>query len=135
MIFICNFLTWLGPQNFNKPSNILITHTHIDHIACLPFTMIGDASGNHIFNITAHAGKYYLKLLIFSLFFRFFLSFSISELIELFVEIWYHHAGNFICHIVFDILFFSFFFNIRQMLSLTFTITLNLCFLSMKCEK
>jgi ribonuclease Z len=44
-----------GPQNFNKPSNILITHTHIDHIACLPFTMIGDSNGNHIFNITAHA--------------------------------------------------------------------------------
>ena len=31
-----------GPQNFNKPSHILITHTHIDHVACLPFTMIGE---------------------------------------------------------------------------------------------
>lgn len=31
-----------GPQNFNKPKYILITHTHIDHIACLPLTLIGD---------------------------------------------------------------------------------------------
>lgn len=30
-----------GPQNFNHPSTIMITHTHIDHIASLPFTMIG----------------------------------------------------------------------------------------------
>jgi len=44
-----------GPQNFSKPENIFITHTHIDHIACLPFTMIGDSSTNHIFNIYAHA--------------------------------------------------------------------------------
>jgi len=43
-----------GPQNFNKPSSIFITHTHIDHIACLPFTMIGDATSNHIFQIYAH---------------------------------------------------------------------------------
>ena len=42
-----------GPQNFNKPSNIFITHSHIDHIACLPFTMIGEPGGNHIFNIYA----------------------------------------------------------------------------------
>jgi ribonuclease BN (tRNA processing enzyme) len=44
-----------GPQNFNKPSSIFITHTHIDHIACLPFTMIGDANSKHIFQIYAHA--------------------------------------------------------------------------------
>lgn len=31
-----------GPQNFSQPSHILITHTHIDHCACLPFTSIGD---------------------------------------------------------------------------------------------
>lgn len=42
-----------GPQNFNKPKHILITHTHIDHIACLPLSMIGDETGNHIFNIYA----------------------------------------------------------------------------------
>jgi len=30
-----------GPQNFNHPSTVMITHTHIDHIASLPFTMIG----------------------------------------------------------------------------------------------
>lgn len=30
-----------GPQNFNKPEFILITHTHIDHISDLPKTLIG----------------------------------------------------------------------------------------------
>lgn len=38
-----------GPQNFNKPDHILITHTHMDHIACLPMTMIGDVHGDHHF--------------------------------------------------------------------------------------
>lgn len=40
-----------GPQNFNKPSHIFITHTHIDHVACLPLTMIGDIHGDHVFEI------------------------------------------------------------------------------------
>jgi len=40
-----------GPQCFNKPSFILISHTHIDHIACLPLTMIGDIHGTHVFQI------------------------------------------------------------------------------------
>jgi ribonuclease Z len=44
-----------GPQNFNKPDHILITHTHMDHIACLPMTMIGrdasDINGDHQFFI------------------------------------------------------------------------------------
>jgi len=31
-----------GPQNFNNPKHIFITHTHGDHIANLPFTMIVD---------------------------------------------------------------------------------------------
>jgi len=58
-----------GPQNFNKPSHIFITHTHIDHIACLPFTMIGDANGNHIFNIYAHSqAKIYIDNYIKSMF-------------------------------------------------------------------
>lgn len=53
-----------GPQNFNKPSHIFITHTHGDHIANLPFTMIGDEDGKHIFNLyapkesTEHLKKY-----------------------------------------------------------------------------
>ena len=33
-----------GPQSFKKPDNIFITHTHGDHIAELPFTMIQDVS-------------------------------------------------------------------------------------------
>lgn len=31
-----------GPQNYNKPAHIFITHTHGDHIASLPLTMITD---------------------------------------------------------------------------------------------
>ena len=33
-----------GPQSFKKPDHIFITHTHGDHIAELPFTMIQDVS-------------------------------------------------------------------------------------------
>jgi ribonuclease Z len=44
-----------GPQCFNKPEHIFITHTHSDHIANLPLTMIGDPDGNHIFKIYATA--------------------------------------------------------------------------------
>jgi ribonuclease Z len=29
-----------GPQNFNSPSHVFLTHTHMDHIANLPLTMI-----------------------------------------------------------------------------------------------
>lgn len=46
-----------GPQNFNKPDHIFITHTHGDHVAELPFTLIGDESGNHIFNIYGPKGS------------------------------------------------------------------------------
>lgn len=40
-----------GPQCFSKPSHIFITHTHCDHIAALPFTLIGDEAGTHMFHI------------------------------------------------------------------------------------
>lgn len=44
-----------GPQNFNKPDHILITHTHADHVAGLPMTMIArtpsDVHGNHQFHV------------------------------------------------------------------------------------
>jgi ribonuclease Z len=58
-----------GPQNFNKPSHIFITHTHIDHIASLPLTMIGDEAGNHIFNLYAiGSAQHYLANYINSMF-------------------------------------------------------------------
>lgn len=31
-----------GPQHFKRPLTIMITHTHGDHIALLPFTLIGN---------------------------------------------------------------------------------------------
>ena len=33
-----------GPQNFNLPESILVTHSHLDHIACLPFTLFNGGS-------------------------------------------------------------------------------------------
>ena len=42
-----------GPQCFSNPSHIMITHTHGDHIANLPFTLIGPENGNHMFHIYA----------------------------------------------------------------------------------
>ena len=40
-----------GPQCFKKPKHIFITHSHGDHIANLPFTLIGDEEGDHKFQI------------------------------------------------------------------------------------
>jgi ribonuclease Z len=35
-----NIMLDAGPQNFNHPDNILVTHSHVDHIALLPFTLL-----------------------------------------------------------------------------------------------
>jgi ribonuclease Z len=45
-----------GPQNYNKPSHIFITHPHIDHVASLPLTMIDDSNNTkkHIFQVYCH---------------------------------------------------------------------------------
>lgn len=48
-----NIMLDAGPQCFKKPDHIFITHSHADHIANLPFTMIGDEDGDHKFNIYA----------------------------------------------------------------------------------
>jgi ribonuclease Z len=37
-----NILLDAGPQFFKKPDYILITHSHVDHIAELPFTLGGE---------------------------------------------------------------------------------------------
>ena len=42
-----------GPQCFSKPANILIGHTHIDHVANLPLTLISDEVANYKPNIYA----------------------------------------------------------------------------------
>lgn len=46
-----NIMLDAGPQCFKKPEHIFITHSHADHIANLPFTLIGDEQGNHKYNI------------------------------------------------------------------------------------
>ena len=46
-----NILLDSGPQCFKKPEHIFITHSHGDHIANLPFTLIGEEDGNHVYNI------------------------------------------------------------------------------------
>jgi ribonuclease Z len=68
VIFWCLYSIITGPQCFNKPSHIFITHTHGDHIASLPFTLIGDEDGNHVFQLYAptecefHLRKYIAAL-------------------------------------------------------------------------
>ena len=48
-----NIMLDAGPQNFQHPSHIFITHCHGDHIAELPFTLINDniSNNNDITNI------------------------------------------------------------------------------------
>jgi len=46
-----NILLDAGPQCFKKPEHIFITHSHGDHIANLPFTLIREEDGNHVYNI------------------------------------------------------------------------------------
>lgn len=46
-----NIMLDAGPQNFNHPDHILITHSHVDHIALLPFTLLehnGKSDESHI---------------------------------------------------------------------------------------
>lgn len=46
-----NIMLDAGPQCFKKPDHIFITHSHCDHIANLPFTLIGEEDGNHKYNL------------------------------------------------------------------------------------
>jgi ribonuclease Z len=46
-----------GPQNFNHPSHIFITHGHGDHIAELPLTLIGDENGTNVHEIYGPPGS------------------------------------------------------------------------------
>jgi len=58
-----------GPQNFNHPSHIFITHGHGDHIAELPLTLIGDENGNKVHEIYGPSGsKRYVSTYINSMF-------------------------------------------------------------------
>lgn len=76
-----------GPQNFNKPTHIFITHTHIDHVACLPFTMIGDVEGDHIFQIYAIAkAQKYLTNYINAMF-------SVNAMRQVDAQRWFNYCG------------------------------------------
>ena len=46
-----NILLDAGPQCFKKTEHIFITHSHGDHIANLPFTLIREEDSNHVNNI------------------------------------------------------------------------------------
>lgn len=46
-----NIMLDAGPQCFKKPEHIFITHSHCDHIANLPFTLIDEEDGNHKYNL------------------------------------------------------------------------------------
>ena len=46
-----NILLDAGPQCFKKPEHIFITHSHADHIANLPLTLISEENENHTYNI------------------------------------------------------------------------------------
>lgn len=49
-----NIMLDVGPQNFNKPDTIFITHPHLDHIAELPMTLIEDMHTDHKVVIYCH---------------------------------------------------------------------------------
>ena len=78
-----------GPQNFNKPKSILISHSHIDHIACLPFTMIGDIHSGHVFDLYGPSkAKPYIDKYIKSMF-------EVNALIDIDSIPWYkYHELN-----------------------------------------
>lgn len=79
-----------GPQNFNKPSHIFITHTHGDHVASLPFTLIGDENGHHVFQIYAPAeAERHLRKYIAALF----QVNALSDEIDMPVGTWYQFYG------------------------------------------
>mmetsp|Transcript_5778 Transcript_5778/g.5972 ORF Transcript_5778/g.5972 Transcript_5778/m.5972 type:complete len:369 (-) Transcript_5778:56-1162(-) len=79
-----------GPQNFNHPSHIFITHTHGDHIASLPFTLIGDENGNRFLQLYApKQAEIYLRKYISCLF-------EVNSLQAEYEEIckeWYQYNG------------------------------------------
>lgn len=79
-----------GPQNFNHPSSIFITHTHGDHIANLPFTFIGDENGNHFIQLYApKQAELYLRKYISCLF----EVNSLQSQYEVICNDWYQYNG------------------------------------------
>lgn len=56
-----NIMLDAGPQNFNHPQHIFITHTHGDHIGELPFSLIGDQREGPVQIYAPGEAKLYLQ--------------------------------------------------------------------------
>ena len=58
-----------GPPIVQYPKDIMITHTHGDHIASLPFTMIGDFGKKNFYNVyVPEEAEQHIEVYILSLF-------------------------------------------------------------------
>jgi ribonuclease Z len=65
-----NIMFDAGNQNPCSPDHIFITHTHADHVASLPLTMLNTVNNDHHFNIYAPLkSEYYILEYIKSLFY------------------------------------------------------------------
>ncbi|KNC86869.1 hypothetical protein SARC_01015 [Sphaeroforma arctica JP610] len=64
-----NVMLDAGPQHFSTPHTVLVTHAHIDHIANLPLTLIGDAESGLVTDVYGpQAAEKYIRNYIHAMF-------------------------------------------------------------------